>query len=68
MSEITSQNEAVPARAAEWIGNVLRDAGVPASGSLLLAMEDYSDLDLRLLNGTCWGYCRRLTNVAHVSH
>ncbi len=53
MSEISSQNAAIPARAAEWIGNVLRDAGVPASGALLLAMVDHSDLDLRLLNGMC---------------
>ncbi len=55
MSEITSPNVAVPARAAVWIGNVLRDAGVPASGALLLAMEDHSHLDLRLLNGTSLG-------------
>ena len=43
----------VPARAAEWIGSVLRKAGMPASGSLLLAMEDddNSDLALRLLSG-----------------
>ena len=53
MSEINSQNVAVPARAAEWIGNVLRDAGVPASGALLMAMVDHSDLDLRLLSGKC---------------
>jgi hypothetical protein len=51
MSEIASQNVLVPARAAEWIQKVLQNAGVPASGALQLAIEDRSDLDLRLLNG-----------------
>jgi hypothetical protein len=60
MSEVTSQNVVVPARAAEWIRKVLGIAGVPVSGALLLAMDDHSDLDLRLLNGmssASWGYC-----------
>jgi len=50
MSNISAQTGAVPARAAEWIVRILREAGLPASGPMLLAMENNSQLDLRLLN------------------
>ena len=39
----------VPPRAADWMGRVLRDAGMPAAGALSVAIGDKSDVNLNLM-------------------
>ena len=51
---VSTTSSIVPARAAEWIGRVLREALMPAMGSLQIVMEDNSVLDMKLLSGECW--------------
>ena len=47
----------VPPRAADWMGRVLRDVGIPAAGALSVAIGDKSDLNLNLMKRELQNSC-----------